>query len=63
MGDVVNLSRYRKTKQRQDEQRQAAINREKFGKTKAETERDRLRRQQQEKALDGKRLDDSSDKK
>jgi len=62
MGDVVNLNKYRKAKQRESDAREAGINREKFGRNKAHTAQDRLQRRQEEKALDGKKLDDGSDK-
>jgi hypothetical protein len=62
MGDIVNLNKYRKAKQRDSEAREAEINREKFGRNKAQTTRDRLQRRQEEKALEGKKLEDGSDK-
>jgi hypothetical protein len=62
MGDVVNLNKYRKTKQRASETREAEINREKFGRNKAQTAQDRLQRRQDDKSLDGKKLEDSTDK-
>ena len=62
MGDIVNLNKYRKAKQRVSDAREAQINREKFGRNKAQTSRDRLQRRQEEKALDGKKLEDGSDK-
>ena len=62
MGDVINLNKYRKTKQRASDAREAEINREKFGRNKAQTAQDRLQRRQDDKALDGKKLEDSSDK-
>ncbi len=48
MGDLVNLNKFRKAKQRQTEEVQAGINREKFGRTKAETKRDRKTRERDE---------------
>ena len=57
MGDLVNLNKYRKTKQRREDDRQAAINREKFGRNKAETDRERLLRRQADQALEGNKLD------
>jgi hypothetical protein len=57
MGDLVNLNKYRKTKQRRESDRQAAINREKFGRNKAETDRERLLRRQSDQAIEGKKLD------
>lgn len=57
MGDLINLNKFRKAKQRQAEEDQAAINREKFGRTKAETKQSRRSREQDEKALDAKKLE------
>ena len=57
MGDLVNLNKYRKTKQRREDDRQAAINREKFGRNKAETDRERQLRRQADQTLEGKKLD------
>ena len=56
MGDLVNLNKFRKAKQRRSEETQAGINREKFGRTKAETKRDRKTREGGERALDGSKL-------
>ena len=61
MGDIVNLNKYRKSKQRQSQAHQADINREKFGRNKAVTSAERLRQSQDEKALDGNKLDEGSD--
>ena len=58
MGDLVNLSKFRKAKQRRNQDAQAAINREKFGRTKAEKDRDQTDREQRDKLLDGSRLPD-----
>jgi hypothetical protein len=57
MGDLVNLNRYRKSKLRQAGDRRAAINREKFGRSKADAERDSKLRGQGEKSLDDKKLE------
>ena len=57
MGDLVNLNRYRKSKLRKADDRRAAINREKFGRSKAEAERDGKLRGQAEKSLDDKKLE------
>jgi hypothetical protein len=62
MGDLVNLNKFRKAKQRQSEDVQAGINREKFGRTKAETKLDRRARERDEKALDAKKLEAESHK-
>jgi hypothetical protein len=64
MGDLVNLNKFRKAKQRRVEEDQATINREKFGRTKAEAKQDRQARERQDKALDDRKLkgDDSPGK-
>jgi hypothetical protein len=59
MGDLVNLNKFRKAKQRQSEDVQAGINREKFGRTKADTKRDRKTRERGERQLDGSKLPDA----
>jgi hypothetical protein len=62
MGDLVNLNKFRKAKQRRGEEDQAAINREKFGRTKADTKQARQARERAEKALAEKKLVDEADK-
>ena len=62
MGDLVNLNKFRKAKQRRVDVDQAAINREKFGRTKADTKQARQARERAEKALEEKRLVDEADK-
>ena len=63
MGDLVNLNKFRKAKQRRTEDVQADINREKFGRTKAQTKRDEKTREQREKLLDGAKVDEEDGKK
>ena len=58
MGDLVNLNKFRKAKQRRAEEVQAGINREKFGRTKAETKSDRQTRDKADKLLDGAKIPD-----
>ena len=63
MGDLINLNKFRKAKQRRAEEVQAGINREKFGRTKAETKIDRQTRDKADKLLDGAKVDkDEGDK-
>ena len=57
MGDVVNLNRYRKQRQRIDDAKQAAENRVKFGRDKAERARLSAEQERDAEDLDGKRLD------
>lgn len=57
MGDLVNLNKYRKAKQHLDDNRQATINREKFGRSKAEIERDRRERRLDDKSLDDRKIE------
>ena len=63
MGDLVNLNKFRKAKQRRTEEAQAGINREKFGRTKAQTKRDQKSREESEKLLDGAKVDEEDGKK
>jgi hypothetical protein len=57
MADPVNLNRIRKRRAREDDQKIAAENRIRFGRTKAE--RDKARRESEKAAKDlaGKRID------
>jgi hypothetical protein len=52
MSEIVNLTRVRKAKAREDREAQAAANRTKYGRTKAERER-----QTAQDAIDAARLD------
>ena len=58
MGDLVNLNKFRKAKQRRNQDATAAINREKFGRSKAERGRDQQQRDRQDQDLDGAKLPD-----
>jgi hypothetical protein len=55
--EIVNLRQARKHKQRQTREKTAESNRQKFGRTKAEREADRRRRDMLEKQVDGHKLD------
>ena len=57
MVEPVNLNRFRKTKRRADERKQAAENRVAFGRTKAERETERLKAEKAARDLAGKKLD------
>ena len=57
MGDVVSLNKYRKSKQRAAAPRQAAVNRVKFGRSKAETRDSQAEADRRRKELDDKKLD------
>lgn len=57
MGDVVNLNRFRKKKQREDKAKQAEINRVKHGRTQAQKDRERADQERATRLLEGKRLD------
>ena len=57
MGDVVNLNKARKAKARVDERAAADANRAKFGRTKAEKDREKIDRTRAGKLLDGAKLD------
>jgi len=58
MGDIVNLSKYRKQRQRTEQTKQAAGNRVKFGQTKSDRVRTRAEQDRARQDLEGKRLDD-----
>jgi hypothetical protein len=57
MGDLVNLNKYRKDRRREAAQRQAAANRVKFGRPKAETRQDDAEAERRRRDLDDKKLD------
>lgn len=57
MGDVVNLNRYRKSRNRAEAERKAEENRVKFGRTKAEKDRASQEIARLGKDLDGKELE------
>lgn len=62
MGDVVNLRLARKAHERAQAQAQAAANRAKFGRTKADRTREAMDAARAERHLDGaKRSDDAHD--
>jgi ApbE superfamily uncharacterized protein (UPF0280 family) len=57
MGDVVNLRRARKARQRADREATAAANRVAFGRDKIERRETALKNAQAERSLDGHRRD------
>jgi hypothetical protein len=57
--EIINLRMARKQKHRQDKDTAAEDNRRKFGRTKAEREAARKRREDLESHVDGHRLDGS----
>ena len=57
MGDVVSLNKYRKSKQRAGAPQQAAVNRVKFGRSKAETRESQAEADRRRKEVDDKKLD------
>jgi len=56
MGDVVNLNRFRKQKNKAESVKQADANRQSFGRSKTEKKRDSQDKARTEKDLDGKKL-------
>jgi uncharacterized protein DUF4169 len=58
MGEVVNLNRYRKLKQRAERERQANEKRTRFGVSKAERAKTAAERSLESRRLDGARRDD-----
>ncbi|QDG76864.1 DUF4169 family protein [Labrenzia sp. PHM005] len=55
--EIVNLRQARKQKQRQDKEKTASDNRQKYGRSKAERDAARRRREALEKQVDGHLLD------
>jgi hypothetical protein len=58
MGEVINLRMARKRKGRDEAEAEAATNRAKFGRTKAEKKRDAQKAAQLERAVDQAKLDE-----
>lgn len=58
MGNVVNLNRFRKKKQREEKAKQAEINRIRHGRTQAEKDRELAERERAARLLEGKRLEE-----
>jgi len=57
--EIVNLRQFRKASRRAEKERQAAINREKFGRTKGNKLAQSKERERDERNLDGAHLDQS----
>ena len=57
MTEIVNLNRVRKARRRQEQERQAAANRARFGRPKAERRRDAAEETRAARDLAGKKLD------
>jgi hypothetical protein len=58
MAEIVNLNRARKASVRADKQAQAAANRTKHGRTKAEKARDKVETERHHSTLDGAKRSD-----
>jgi len=58
MGEVVNLNRFRKAREKVEREAQAAANRTKYGRTKDERQRHKDEGVRTAKDLDGKKIDD-----
>ena len=65
MADVINLRRARKDRARREHEREAAANRQRFGRTKAQKNADQDARARDRRTFDDKRLlpDESDDEK
>ena len=61
MADVVNLNQFRKAKTRTDSAKQAADNRVKFGRSKADKAKDKAERERVGRALSGKEIPENSE--
>lgn len=57
MGEVVNLRKWRRAREKAEEAAQSAANREAFGRTRAEKERDAAQAAKREALLRGSRLE------
>ena len=57
MGEVVNLRKWRRAREKAEADAQAAANREAFGRTRAEKERDAAETAKREALLKGSRLE------
>jgi uncharacterized protein DUF4169 len=57
MGDLVNLKRFRKRAAQEQSEQQAAANRARFGRTRAERERDTAQTSRADHVLDQHRID------
>jgi hypothetical protein len=57
MGDLVNLKRFKKRAEREQEAKQADANRTRFGRTKSERALDKLRAHRASDLLDQHRID------
>ena len=58
MGDVVNLNRFRKAKEKAVREAQAAANRARYGRTKEQRAREKDEAVRTAKDLDSKKIDD-----
>ncbi|HBK90036.1 MAG TPA: DUF4169 domain-containing protein [Parvularcula sp.] len=58
MSDIVNLNRVRKKKADARKEKNAEANRAKFGRTKAQTKRERAEKERAARALDGAKRDE-----
>ncbi len=59
MAEVVNLNRYRKARRNAEADKTAAENRVRYGRTKAERDREAQEKARAERELDGSRRDDT----
>ena len=60
MGEIINLRKFRKAKTRAEHDKQAELNRAKFGMTKAEKQKVQSEREQIARTVDGARLSPDS---
>ena len=58
MAEIVNLSRYRKAREKERAQAEAEVNRVRHGRTRAEKRRDADQRDGESRSLDGAKLED-----
>ncbi len=58
MAEIVNLRAARKARDRQQAEQKAAENRAKFGRNKAQKQRDRIEAERAARAIDGARIEE-----
>ena len=61
MTDIVNLNRFRKKKRAKADEKRAAENRVKFGRTKAQKASEKSERDRRDREIDGRRLNKQDD--
>ena len=58
MGEIVNLNRYRKQRERLQKEQEAGLNRTRAGRSRVEKQAERTAAERARRELDGKKLDE-----